>query len=501
MAGVKPRRRSTAVERARERRRCREQRRKKAQRQKIARIALLCTGCLLLGGAAGGYLGVSGYLGGPVAATVALQLDAVSPAEASTEATQPAPLITAAAPIILPLDDPIADEDASLEREALEAAFLQSYDPLRESGEDRGRPGADRHPPVYLAAIPASHVPEEPKLMAPPEEVSPAEDAVLAEAPATAPSSAPAVAPPAEERQVAAEPSPVAAQAKEAVPVAAPSAAPALAPAAEERQVAALTPALMPVEPPLQPRWQEFSVPILNPRSRPMIAIVLDDVGLNRRGAQRAIGLPGPLTLAFMTYAEGLERMTERASEAGHELLLHVPMEPRSKSHDPGPNVLLTGLDTSKLQRRIEWGLGRFEGFVGISNHMGSRFTTSHTGMTQVMHELRARGLLFLDSMTATSSVGASMARAAGVPYAQRDVFLDNEWNDREAIRRQLARLEAVARRRGYAVGIGHPHRATLDVLTEWLPEAEARGFALVPVSAIVRHRFGIAQDVINPKG
>jgi hypothetical protein len=70
-----------------------------------------------------------------------------------------------------------------------------------------------------------------------------------------------------------------------------------------------------------------------------------------------------------------------------------------------------------------------------------------------------------------------------------RDVFLDNEWNDRAAIARQFAHLEAVARRRGSAIGIGHPHRATLDVLVRWLPEARARGFAIVPVSAIVQHR------------
>lgn len=247
--------------------------------------------------------------------------------------------------------------------------------------------------------------------------------------------------------------------------------------------------------------WQNFAVPIQDPGDRPMIAVVIDDLGLNRPGAHRAISLPAPLTLAFMTYAEGLDDMAAKARAAGHELMLHMPMQPRSESYDPGPNVLVDGLSPEELQRRLNWGLERFEGFVGVNNHMGSKFTASTKGMAVVIRALKARGLLFLDSVTSGASVGAAVAERAGVPYARRDIFIDNVWNDRAEIARQLDRLEAVARRQGYAVGIGHPHRATLDVLARWLPEARARGFEIVPISAIVRHRFGLAQDIVQPAG
>lgn len=247
-----------------------------------------------------------------------------------------------------------------------------------------------------------------------------------------------------------------------------------------------------------RPAWQRYAVPVAATGTRPMIAVVIDDLGLNRAGTNRAIGLPAPLTLAFMTYAEGLPRMAARARRAGHELMLHVPMAPRDPTYNPGPNVLRAELAPAELARRLDWGLGRFDGFVGVNNHMGSRFTASRAGMASVMAALRARGLLFLDSLTSNESVGVGMARRAGVPYAARDVFLDNEWNDRAAIARQFAHLEAVARRRGSAIGIGHPHRATLDVLARWLPEARARGFAIVPVSAIVRHRQGIDAQYVD---
>ncbi len=241
------------------------------------------------------------------------------------------------------------------------------------------------------------------------------------------------------------------------------------------------------------PLWQQHAVAVAPRQGRPMIAIVLDDVGVNRRGAQKAIALPGPLTLSFMTYARDLLQMTAKARAAGHELMLHVPMEPRSAEMDPGPNVLREDIPRAELLQRLTWGLARFDGYVGINNHMGSRFTASPEGMALVMGQLKARGLLFLDSLTAANSVAGSLAARAEVPYAVRDVFLDNAPDDLAAIHRQLAILEQLARERGYAVGIGHPHDGTVLALREWIPQMQARGFALVPISAIVRHRQRLA--------
>jgi hypothetical protein len=265
--------------------------------------------------------------------------------------------------------------------------------------------------------------------------------------------------------------------------------------ALREQQAEAVRQAALPPAPlPLPgadglPLWQRHAVATAVDEGRPMIAIVLDDVGVNRRGARNAIALPAPLTLAFMTYANGLAEMTGQARAAGHELMLHVPMQPVSEAMDPGPNVLRGDLPRAELMQRLAWGLDRFDGYVGINNHMGSRFTASPEGMALVMDALRTRGLLFLDSLTAGDSVAGELAARSGVPYAVRDVFLDNEPDDLAAIHHQLAILEQTARERGYAIGIGHPHDGTVAALSQWIPQMQARGFALVPVSAIVRHR------------
>ncbi|MBI5165017.1 MAG: divergent polysaccharide deacetylase family protein [Magnetospirillum sp.] len=234
------------------------------------------------------------------------------------------------------------------------------------------------------------------------------------------------------------------------------------------------------------PPWQRFAVASPPIKGRPMVTVVIDDLGLDRRRAERVLALPAPLTLAFMTYAEDLPQLTATARSRGHELMVHVPMQPLAGAYDPGPDVLEVGQSPDEIRRRLAWGLSRFDGFVGLNNHMGSRFTANAAGMQVVMEDMRRRGLAFLDSVTTDHSVGAAQARRYGVPFAARDVFLDNEQSV-SAVRGQLAKLEELARKRGHAIAIGHPHDATIEALAGWLPRLEGRGLVLVPLTTIIR--------------
>jgi polysaccharide deacetylase 2 family uncharacterized protein YibQ len=235
-----------------------------------------------------------------------------------------------------------------------------------------------------------------------------------------------------------------------------------------------------------RPPWLVNAVTPPATQGKAMIAVVLDDMGLDRKRAARAVALPGPLTLSYLPYAEELPQQTAGARRSGHELMVHVPMQPMG-SENPGPRALTTDLSTEEIATRLERDLTRFDGFVGINNHMGSKFTQNAPGMAVVIGALRARGLLWLDSRTANSSVGSAIARAYEVPHVDRDVFLDHN-PALAAVQRQLAELETVARRRGWAVAIGHPKDGTLDALTAWLPRLAERGFVLVPLSHIVRN-------------
>lgn len=241
--------------------------------------------------------------------------------------------------------------------------------------------------------------------------------------------------------------------------------------------------------PAAEPAWRRYAVRAAVREGHPLIAILIDDAGLNRRNTARLVDLPGPLTFAFMTYADDLEKQSAAAHAHGHELMLHVPMEPLEQAVNAGKNALETELDAAELQRRLNWGLDRLDGYVGINNHMGSRFTAWEPGMGLVMQELKRRGLLFVNSRTIADSVADRVAERYAVPHADRDVFLDND-EDGAAVTERLVDLEAVARKHGMAIAIGHPHDGTIAALAEWLPSAAQKGFVLVPVSTIVERRM-----------
>ena len=235
--------------------------------------------------------------------------------------------------------------------------------------------------------------------------------------------------------------------------------------------------------------WRRNAVPFRDLNSRPLIAVVIDDVGLDRPRSKRAWELPGPLTMSFLPYAKDLRGQAKAARARGHELMLHLPMEPNGRN-DPGPNALLVSLSDAGLRQRTTAALDSFEGFAGVNNHMGSRFTAFKPGMETVLRQLKGRGLMFLDSRTSAQSVGDQLAHDMGVPSIVRHVFLDDE-EALDAVRRKLAEAEAIARRQGFVVVIGHPHEATLQALGEWLPGVQGKGLALAPATAVLRKRNG----------
>ena len=172
--------------------------------------------------------------------------------------------------------------------------------------------------------------------------------------------------------------------------------------------------------------WRKNAVPFTDLNSRPLVAIVIDDVGIDRPRSKRAWELPGPLTMSFLPYAKDLRDQARAARARGHELMLHLPMEPTGRA-DPGPNALLVSLGDAEIKQRTAAALDSFDGYVGVNNHMGSRFTTFRPGMETVLRQFKGRGLMFLDSRTTAQSVGDQVAQEMGVPSVVRHVFLDDD--------------------------------------------------------------------------
>ncbi len=224
--------------------------------------------------------------------------------------------------------------------------------------------------------------------------------------------------------------------------------------------------------------------PLPKPESRPLCAIVIDDVGLTEEGTRAALALPKEVTLSFLPYAPHVQEKVNAARKMGHEIFLHMPMEPLGND-DPGPGTLRISMSDDEIRTAAEQNLSRFTGYVGINNHMGSRFTADARGMRVVMEEIKKRGLIFLDSRTTLATKGEQLAREMGVHTLRRHVFLDNVLTE-ENVANQIYALIKLSEDQNMAVAIGHPHHITLEILAKMLPYLRNR-CDLVPVSALAK--------------
>jgi polysaccharide deacetylase 2 family uncharacterized protein YibQ len=219
----------------------------------------------------------------------------------------------------------------------------------------------------------------------------------------------------------------------------------------------------------------------------PRIAIVIGGLGIGATSTADALRkLPGPITVAFAPYGGDLERQVARARETGHEVMLQIPMEPFDyPDNDPGPHTLLTSIDAGQNLDRLHWLMSRFQGYVGLVNYMGGRFTASEQGMAPVLREAAQRGLIYLDDGSSARSLANQIAGANNLAFAKADLVVDQVPTAAD-IDRALGRLETLARARGAAVGFAGALPVSIDRITRWIKAAESRGIQLVPISAVV---------------
>lgn len=216
----------------------------------------------------------------------------------------------------------------------------------------------------------------------------------------------------------------------------------------------------------------------------PKIAVVIDDVGENLSILKGLASLDLPLTFAVWPNATNTRACVDLINRTHHDLLVHFPMEPRGYPKvNPGDDALFVSMTPAQVRQRITANLDRIPEAIGVNNHMGSAFTADRAGMDVAMAEFKRHGLFFLDSLTSGQSVGRASAGKAGIPFYERDTFLDNV-KDVNAIVLQLRKTERVAKSKGWAIAIGHPYPETLAALKQWQSSRD-KTIRVIALSAI----------------
>jgi polysaccharide deacetylase 2 family uncharacterized protein YibQ len=225
----------------------------------------------------------------------------------------------------------------------------------------------------------------------------------------------------------------------------------------------------------------------------PVVAIVIGGLGVGAaKTADAIMKLPAAVTLAFTPYGSDPTKLTERARAQRHEILLQIPMEPFDyPDNDPGPQTLLTTLAPEQNLDRLYWHLSRFQGYAGIANFMGARFTVTDAVMQPIVREAAKRGLGYFDDGMAPRSVAPSLAAAQAMPFARADVSVDAVPTAAE-IDRALFKLEALAKERGIAVGVASALPISIERIGVWTKALEGHGVMLVPLTtAMLKSKSG----------
>ncbi|MEE4212448.1 MAG: divergent polysaccharide deacetylase family protein [Parvularcula sp.] len=211
------------------------------------------------------------------------------------------------------------------------------------------------------------------------------------------------------------------------------------------------------------------------PDPRPVIAIVIDDLGLDWGRFESVNAMEVPMTLAILPYGSDAQAMIDRVSPR-HEVMLHLPMAAERETAPMGPDAVPIGPEDAVRDALLR-NLTKISGYSGVNNHTGSRTTSDEAAMAIVLEELRERDLYFLDSRTSPQSVAARVGQSQGAKVIEGTLFLDGDFGrgGEAHVRAQLEQLETTAKRDGFAIGIGHPYPSTIAVLKTWAPEARTR--------------------------
>ena len=221
--------------------------------------------------------------------------------------------------------------------------------------------------------------------------------------------------------------------------------------------------------------------------ARPRVAVIVGGLGLNPALTEKAIDeLPATVSLAFAPYAEDLEFWTDKARRNGHEILIELPMEGYGPNQEAlGAAALLSSRSPAENLQRLDWLLSRFGGYFAATNYLGARFSADAEALTPVLEKLREAGVAYIDD----TGAAARAARTAGATAAAVDRTIPpaSTSEGRALVRRELAALQAAAKRNGAALAKTYAAPATIEEIARWAAGLEAEGFAAAPASSTLQ--------------
>ena len=229
------------------------------------------------------------------------------------------------------------------------------------------------------------------------------------------------------------------------------------------------------------------SAPIMAAEQRPILSLVIDDLGYSYQYGRKAIELEGDHTYAIIPGTGYARKLAQLAQQHKKEVILHLPLQASNPGAASEANALNETMDENQLTNNLVSMLAEIPVIKGVNNHMGSHLTQIDYFMRPIMDVIKAYNpdFYFLDSRTSPKSIAHTEALNSGLSSIRRDIFLDNNHENPESIHLQFQVWLQKARDKGHAVAIGHPHPNTIQYLRENLAPVN-RQFRFLSVSKLI---------------
>lgn len=223
-----------------------------------------------------------------------------------------------------------------------------------------------------------------------------------------------------------------------------------------------------------------------------VVAIVIDDFGNDMEGTEEMLDLPASLTVAVMPFLPTTERDAKLAHKKGHEVIIHMPMEPKfGKKSWLGPGAITSDLSDEEIRKTVERAIDNVPHAVGMNHHMGSKITEDKRIMRIILEVCKERNLYYLDSRTSDKSVIPELAQELAVPFLENDIFFDHVYSE-QYIYRQASNIVNRLQEHDQIIAIGHvgiTGERVVSALKTYIPEYEKEA-ELVTLSELMMAPF-----------
>ena len=239
----------------------------------------------------------------------------------------------------------------------------------------------------------------------------------------------------------------------------------------------------------IEKKADKFDFPLA--KNHAQLIFVFDDGGQNLAHLESFLKLPIPITIAVLPRLVHSVESAQKIRNSGNELILHQPMQALNSKVNPGPGAITPQMSEDEIIATLFYNINEIGPIAGMNNHEGSAITADAEKMAVILKMANEEGIYFLDSRTNSETKVPYVANLMGYSYYERNIFLDNEKTNENALQ-ELKKGLAIANKNGSVIMIGHIWSASFlpDFLLEVIPELQEKGYTFCTVSTSNAQKF-----------